>query len=297
MKNNCISFMAILIALSMSSCRCNGIKLRINSSNSTQRNATKGDGNIITKQIDVTTFDKIELTGAMQVDYSQSDGAPLLIVKVDQNIYDIYSFTVKERTLCICPKPNYSNIQPTSFKVTMQSDRLHDVDVVGSSVVNLLGSIASSGLDIDIAGSGRVVVNEALNIESLDVSIAGSGKVTGNKALNVESLDVGIAGSGGFKAKMVKTNDLDVEIAGSGLVSLGGSANSADYSISGSGRIDAFGLQVPRCDVSITGSGTAYVFVSKVLNADISGSGRVDYRGSATLSKSISGSGRVNKVE
>lgn len=235
----------------------------------------EGDENVITKEIDVTSFDEIEVVGGVQVFYTQAKGSPKLSVKVDQNIYDLYMFRVKDRTLQIRPKELNLNIQATCFEVSIQSDQLKDIEIAGSTVVNLLSAITGSSLDIEIAGSGRVVAKDRLSVDEIDIVIAGSGRVN---------------------ASMLQVDDLDVSIAGSGSVLLAGSANEVDCDIAGSGRLESLELRTNRVDISIAGSGNVSVFAAEELDVDIAGSGRVRYKGSPNIRTNIAGSGRLQRI-
>lgn len=91
--------------------------------------------------------------------------------------------------------------------------------------------------------------------------------------------------------------DVELQIAGSGDISVGGSAQDVNIEIAGSGRVDVADLSSSDCNVEIAGSGDCKVNVSGRLDVSIAGSGSVAYKGSPRLSTSIAGSGRVSSMK
>lgn len=107
-----------------------------------------------------------------------------------------------------------------------------------------------------------------------------------------------IAGSG-----QIETNgdfsglgDVNMAIAGSGEIAVGGSAQDIHLEIAGSGSIDVAGLSSTDCEVEIAGSGDCQVNVGGNLDVSIAGSGSVRYKGSPSVSSSIAGSGSVRSM-
>ena len=106
---------------------------------------------------------------------------------------------------------------------------------------------------------------------------------------------ISLSGSGSVSAENLQVNALQVDISGSGTMSLAGSADEQDVEMSGSGRYDAAGLRSRSVTLEISGSGNAAVAASERLRVDISGSGTVTYSGDPTVDQSVSGSGRLIK--
>lgn len=130
------------------------------------------------------------------------------------------------------------------------------------------------------------------------IEIAGSGTVTASKTLAVNDLDLDIAGSGDVTIAQLTCNDLDISIAGSGDVTLGMvQASKVKNDIAGSGGIDIAGLICKTVYNDIAGSGDITLNNLKVDNVktDIAGSGDVILRGTAGHhDEDIAGSGKVD---
>jgi hypothetical protein len=131
------------------------------------------------------------------------------------------------------------------------------------------------------------------NIKRL--SITGSGNISTEDEFDSENVDLEITGSGSiyFSGSAINT---DSKITGSGDITLEGSSDYSRIVITGSGDYDAYDFTSNSLDVNITGSGDAMVKVVNNLDVDISGSGSVFYKGNPSLNIDISGSGTVKSV-
>ncbi len=106
-----------------------------------------------------------------------------------------------------------------------------------------------------------------------------------------------IVGSGSITAKSLKDQDIDLSIAGSGNLTVGGSAKQVQINVAGSGSVLGFDLAADTTDVSISGSGTAKVNTKNKLDANITGSGEVQYKGNPEVDRAIIGSGSIQRQD
>lgn len=117
-----------------------------------------------------------------------------------------------------------------------------------------------------------------------------------NYELTVEDLHaLKVSGSGGVEAEDIGTDNLGIDIGGSGAVAISGRADSQEVSISGAGAYRAKDLQSKEAKVDVSGSGSAIVNASEALEAKVSGAGSVEYVGDPTVEEDVSGSGRVSE--
>jgi hypothetical protein len=127
------------------------------------------------------------------------------------------------------------------------------------------------------------------------ISLNGSGSLRSKGRIKSNNIDVNIAGSGEvvmeLDAPLVKT-----EISGSGSARLSGETESFESRINGSGEVYAFNLLSENTKVKISGSGEAEVYASKQLEISIAGSGDVGYKGNPSVKQSVAGSGDIRKV-
>lgn len=127
-----------------------------------------------------------------------------------------------------------------------------------------------------------------------EVSLAGSGEIVSKDTVSSDELELNVAGSGDMNID-VKASYLESNIAGSGSIVVSGSSKTFEASISGSGDIEGYGLITDTAETSISGSGSIEVTANGAIKSRISGSGNVRYKGSPTTDTKVSGSGSVSK--
>ena len=144
--------------------------------------------------------------------------------------------------------------------------------------------------------SGRIPtkpINFYLKVKDIRaITLSGSGTVKSG-SLRSEQIDINISGSG--KADLnVDVKEINTRISGSGSVKVIGETEKQEIVISGSGSYPASGLASKECKIVISGSGNCNVRVSDDLDVHISGSGNVFYVGNPMINQDISGSGKIN---
>lgn len=143
-------------------------------------------------------------------------------------------------------------------------------------------------------GGDLVVYVTIKDIRALKVS--SSGKIFGEGVLKTDNMDLAVSGSGRIEIE-TEADDLESSISGSGKIELAGKCAYNDVSISGSGRLLAEDLESEEYYISISGSGNCRINVTKRIEARVSGSGRVYYKGNPDkVDSRVSGSGSVRKI-
>ena len=216
-----------------------------------------GNGKVITKNFSISDYDKIEIEGSMEFDYTQSNTTSKLKITLDENLFDYLDIYVKNKTLVIKKKKDFDkiNIKPTAYQVKSNSSTLNKLKKAGSCNFNILNQLNTSNFNINSVGSGNIVCKNNVNI-----------------------------------------NDLSVDIAGSGSVSLTGEVNQAKITLSGAGDIGTYECCINSLNCNIVGSGNVKLWVTNHLSYNITGSGYLKYKGNPQLGEhSIVGSGKVIK--
>jgi hypothetical protein len=124
------------------------------------------------------------------------------------------------------------------------------------------------------------------------VGIAGSGDITSTSVFKTDEIELEILGSGDIDFA-VESDDIHSVISGSGDIRLEGYTDDHRVHISGSGSVEAFNMETDDCDITINGSGDCEVWVEDYLKVLINGSGNVYYYGLPELEISINGSGNI----
>lgn len=133
------------------------------------------------------------------------------------------------------------------------------------------------------------------NLSKLEVS--GISNVECQNQLQTEKLDVDISGTGNITLD-VNCQILKTDISGVGNVNLKGEAKNAVIEKSGAGSLRAFELTVQTLEIENSGIGNAEVTAVKEISIESSGAGNLHYKGDPVVKKlETSGIGHVKKVE
>ena len=239
--------------------------------------ATQAKAQMEEQTVAVDNFDKISLTGNIDVIFSQGSKTSVVIVGNRKDI-DKVEAEVKGSTLFISTKTEKKNVggvtvKSTKFidevKVKVTSKSLKDVKITGNGDFKATTDIKTDNLNLNVSGSGdmefkKVTADAAkatiagsgdisikkLDTKNLNTSIAGSGEIEiDNVTDRCDVAQLSIAGSGDMKMKFEGCRDLRCKIAGSGEMELKGKVGDYSSAISGSGEID-------KRELTITGKTT-----------------------------------------
>lgn len=130
-----------------------------------------------------------------------------------------------------------------------------------------------------------------------NIEVSGSSDIIGqNKITTTDDLSLQASGAGDIKMD-VDAPKITAGISGSGSVSLKGQTKDFMIDLTGAGHAYCYDLLTENTTVQISGAGSAQVYASVTLKADVSGAGNISYKGNASVSQQISGAGSVNKVQ
>ena len=186
---------------------------------------------------------------------------------------------------------NIEVIQSTETRIIVQGE---------SNLLNYIRTtVQGSVLTVDTRNNACFNSNYPINLtiytpELESATLTGSGNIDCNQLLTDE-LFLNISGSGNIDFR-AETTSINASIVGSGNINLRGVAINADFSITGSGSIFAYDLPVDVCSSRISGSGNMYLMVFDLLDIIISGSGSIFYKGNPQINSTISGSGTIVHV-
>ncbi len=204
-----------------------------------------GDGEVITRIIDLPNFDAIHLSSSVYV-YLRQGPTQKVEVEGQENIIELLELDVQNDTWDIefdrCIR-DYKD-----FKVYITIPEITSVKVSGSG--HVIGENEWTGDDLTLRVSGSGEMDLALDVDNLDSKISGSGRM--RLEGTTDDFYLKISGSGDYNAFDLEALEGEVNISGSGDVDV----RVVDYlkvKISGSGDLRYKGF--PALDVNITGSG------------------------------------------
>jgi hypothetical protein len=187
----------------------------------------RGSGNVITESRDVRGFSEIAVVGSGNV-VVDVNGTESLTVEAEDNIMPLLKTEVRSGRLELSVESSISPTTDVTYTVTAVA--LDGVSISGSGDVTATG-IDAEPFDVEISGSGKV--EPVGTADTLTLSFSGSGRYAG-EGLVASVGTVRVSGSG--DAVVNVTDDLDVDVSGSGSVEYIGEPTVTE-SISGSGDI------------------------------------------------------------
>ena len=216
----------------------------------------EGNGNIITRDIDVAAFKEISMILPATVNYKVADNYSCRVT-LDENLFEWIDIYQKDDCLKVEMVKTFqqADVRPTKFLIELTAPTLEEISLLGSGDFNFVTPFEAKELNIKLTGSGDVVFEKTANIHAFDTDIAGSGSLL-SKELLADYVDISIAGSGQMVCEHLQANRLRASVAGSGDVMIkDGKVKKANLSVAGSGSIEAR-CQMESMDYSVAGTGS-----------------------------------------
>lgn len=235
----------------------------------------KGNGHIVTRTIEISDYDEIQLAGTVDFIYVQSNKAAGLELTIDENLLPFVKIEVKDRRLVVsCSKG--VNLNSTKSVIKSHSKWLKKVKNMGAGTFCADAPIEGNELELKTSSNGQIQIKKLIKVHELTLSSSSSGSIV---------------------ADIVQTEELECKLLGAGNIQIGGQATNATFAINGSGDINSFNCKLQNLSGRIAGSGNMNVSVVKTLKASILGSGNIRYKGTAAVTLRKLGSGSVEQVQ
>lgn len=241
----------------------------------------KASKNYVTKQIKVSDFDQIAVSGSLDVSYTQQSGKPKVEIYTSDNIVDLLDIYVKNGKLNLGFKKNVK-VSYNKLEIRVTSEDLNAVNVAGSGDFKFTNGLKTDQLKMNVAGSGDITASNIQCSQEFTANVAGSGDIE-CKQLKAADMDISVAGSGDLKIENALVTSANASVAGSGTVKISGNADKANYSVAGSGDLYANDFKVQNISASVAGSGDIKCHAVEHLKARVSGSGTIGYKGDPEL--------------
>ena len=256
-----------------------------------QAKKVKGNGSIITKEVQISDFNCLELGGNISWNsntffskkenkgpvcyYTQSSGTASLIITIDENLYSLLDIAHSNGKLTIRVQKG-TQIAPTQLVYKIKSSQLEMLDISGS---------------IDF------ILESPLNGKSLAIRAAGASDVYLKPKIQVEKCSLGAAGASDLKIGNLNCNSISVSASGASDIDLKGKAVNGEYNASGSSDINAYDFVIENLKCHASGSSDLYVHVTEKLKAEASGSSDIKYKGNPRNDTHASGSSDIKQVK
>lgn len=127
------------------------------------------------------------------------------------------------------------------------------------------------------------------------VSLSGSGEIISKDLIKANNFEVSVSGSGDVNLE-VEANNTESRVTGSGDLNLRGSTKDHIVKVTGSGDIEAGRFKADNVDAQVTGSGDIRVACEKSIKARVTGSGDIEYVGNpGKQDTKVAGSGDITR--
>jgi hypothetical protein len=200
-----------------------------------------------TSQIrDVKPFKKIEVSGAANVVYTQSDTLKLRVVANDDEINNIFT-TYENGTLVIKAKGSFTHAP----KIYVSGDSLNQITSSGISKLTTTNTLKTDNLSINATGASDIFAN--IDTKVIEVMLSGisniklegntqtlSGNVGGAsslKAYNLNSVTTNIITSGTSTAKVFSSEKINANATGISTIKFKGDPREVSAEASSSSSI------------------------------------------------------------
>ncbi|MRI62864.1 DUF2807 domain-containing protein [Ornithobacterium rhinotracheale] len=208
----------------------------------------KGNGQIVQENYKFTDFEKLNISGSMDVIYHKSNSYSVKVT-TDENIQPYVLIAERNKTLDI--KLKSGSYSYKKLLVEVYAPDLSVVELKGSGDFKANDKITTNEFWGSISGSGNFKGN--LNCEKIKMSISGFGDIQIEG--ETHDLIVDISGSGNFDGKKLQSKIADIKVSSSGDASVF-VTESLNAAINGSGDIRYLGD--PHFSTKILGSGSVH---------------------------------------
>ncbi len=189
----------------------------------------KGNGTLVTRQFDVSGFDRVALDGGFDV-YVKVGGATNVTATVDDNIADLFTAEVEKGTLRLDWTKACRPSRKCRVDVTLPD--LQGFTVNGAGDVEITG-VRGARLELNITGAGDMEVSGS--IDELELVVSGAGDVEAGE-LAAQDVEVRVSGAGDATVRAARS--LDANVSGVGEITYLGDPTKVETRVSGVGEIN-----------------------------------------------------------
>jgi hypothetical protein len=174
-----------------------------------------GSGNVVSRQIPVTSFSKMQVSSGFTVQLSFSDPAAVTI-RIDDNVAEDLDVGVSGDTLRIGLKSGIA-ISRATLEADVTLPSLAGIDVSGASTVTPRGSVASSPFDLTVSGASTFDGELALDHATVVLSGASHAVLSGS----ARSVEASVSGASQLEAGDLSLDSLTVDLSGASNAAVG----------------------------------------------------------------------------
>jgi hypothetical protein len=213
------------------------------------KNSIAGNGNIVTREVKTDSFDKIDVTDALDVVIIPSETQKVLVV-ADENLVDLITINVRDNTLRISAEKRIQMAR--SKKIEVYTQTMEKLEASAASTVHNSDSLqygnfkimCSSAAQVDLTGRFQLLNIEASSASNIKLSgyskelRADLSSASGLSAFNLTAENVNIVASSAANAKVHVTHEANFNASSAANISYHGNPSVKNVSTSSGGSVN-----------------------------------------------------------
>lgn len=249
-----------------------------------------GNGNIQSQNRDVSGYDKIEISGGIDLVLKQGDTEGI-VLKGDENLLEHIITEVKDGKLKIYHKKSFKNFDDVTAYVSVK--QLNELSAAGGVNVSAQSPITANDFEYSLSGG----VNMKIELNVVNLTGAQSGGVDVELKTSAKNISMNASGGCDVDLEPINADELNVVASGGVDFTVSGAVTNLKLETSGGCDVNADNLLVKNAKLELSGSCDAKVNVEEKINIDASGGCDVYLKGkAATGNISMSGGSELHRL-
>jgi len=255
--------------------------------NDLEVNLTRGDGEVIERDYEISAVKAVEFDGFGVVHFVQGE-EPSLSIEAEEGYLDDLEVVVTSERLIIRPKnawfagfvptetPQYYLTLPNAEEFTLSGAVKFEAEEIE---VEELVILCNGGNDLSIG---------TIEADSLVLKAAGAANWSIDEVY-VNAVELEISGMTNATLAEVQGDTFYLEINGAASATVAGQVETQTVEISGTGSYQAGDLRSSDATIKVSGASSITVWATEDLYLDCDGAGKIDYWGSPRVAQNNAG--------
>jgi len=194
-----------------------------------------GSGVVVTKGLDLSGFDQVEVSGAFVADVTRGDTYSV-VVRVDENLEEHLRVQAAGRTLEVGLAPSLSILGTATTEVEITMPELARSELSGATQGTISGFESTADLSVEVSGASKL----GGDIQAGDARFEVSGASTVDLSGSDGALVLDVSGASTADLSDFAVDDANVEASGAGSATVNATGR-LDAEASGASRIQYLG--------------------------------------------------------
>lgn len=257
-------------------------------------NLTRGGGDVIEQEFEVSAVNAVEIDGFGVVHFVQGD-EPSLRIEAEEGYLENLEVVVSSDRLLISPKnawftgfvptetPQYYLTLPNANEFTLSGAVKFEADAIKGEEMVVL---CNGGNDLTVA---------SIEADSLVLKAAGAANWSIDEVL-VNDMEIEISGLTNAALADVQSESFSLVINGAASATVAGEVNTQTVEISGTGSYQAGDLRSSDATVRVSGASNITIWATDDLYLNCDGAGSIEYWGSPRVTQNNAGLAVINSL-